>query len=187
MQIHAMPHRARIITAEEFAKIPDDDYRYELVEGRVVRASPPGSLHGALAVQLASLLERHVRSHDLGAVMGEAGFKLASKPDTVRGPDLSFICRERIPATGLPEGFWLGAPDLAVEIRSPSDSRTEILGKVNDYLTHGARLVWVVDAHNKSVTVYRPISTPVTLGADDVLNGGDVLPGFLCGVREIFD
>jgi Uma2 family endonuclease len=187
MQIHAMPHRARIITAEEFAKIPDDDYRYELVEGRVVCVSPPGSLHGAVAVQLAMLLGQHVKRHNLGAVVGETGFKLASNPDTVRGPDLSFIRRERIPASGLPEGFWSGAPDLAVEIRSPGDSRAEILGKANDYLTHGARLVWVVEPHNKCVTAYRQISKPVTLALDDVLDGGDVVPGFRCAVHEIFD
>jgi Uma2 family endonuclease len=187
MQTHAMPQQARLITAEEFAKIPDDDYHYELVEGRVVRVSPPGSLHGALAVQLAALLTRHVRAHNLGAVIGEAGFKLASNPDTVRGPDVSFIRRERIPAAGLPEGFWAGPPDLAVEIRSPSDSVRKIRKRVNDYLTRGARLVWVVDSRRRTVTVYRHLLTAVTVGLDDTLDGGDVVPGFRCAVREIFE
>jgi Uma2 family endonuclease len=187
MQIYAMRNQARTITSEEFAKIPDDDYRYELVEGRVVRVSPPGSLHAAVTVQFAILLAQHVRKHNLGTVLSEGGFRLATNPDTVRGPDLSFVRRERIPSAGLPEGFWSGAPDLAVEICSPGDSRPEILAKVNDYLTCGARLVWVVDPRNKSVTAYRRVLEPITSGVDDTLDGGDVVPGFRCAVREIFE
>lgn len=182
-----MSHQAQLVTAEEFAQIPDDNYRYELVEGRVIRMSLPGGLHGALAIRLAVLLEHHVRAHNLGVVMGEAGFHLARNPDTVRGPDLSFIRRERIDPTGLPEGFWSGAPDLAVEIRSPGDRRGEIWRKVDDYLTRGVRLVWVVEPRKKTVTSYRRLSPPITSGIDDTLAADDVVPGFACTVREIFE
>ena len=182
-----MPHQVRLVTAEEFARLPDDDCRYELVEGRIIRMSPPGSLHGALTARLTMLLGRHVEAGNLGTVLGEAGYELASNPDTVRGPDLSFIRRERIPPTGLPEGFWPGAPDFAVEIRSPGDRSAEIVAKVDEYLTRGVRLVWVVDPSKKTVTAYRRMSAPVVAGVDDILDAGDVVLNFRCVVRQIFE
>lgn len=178
---------ARLVTAEEFAKLPDDDYRYELVAGRVIRMSPPGVRHGRLAVRLALILERYVEVHRVGVVLGEAGCHIASNPDTVRGPDLSFFKRERIPAEGLPEGFWPGPPDLVVEIRSPGDRRSEIQAKVDDYLTRGVSVVWVVDPKRKTVTIHRRLAPSVTLHIDDELDGGDVVVGFTCKVSEIFN
>ena len=182
-----MPVHQRLVTAEEFARIPNDDYHYELVEGRVVRMSPPGSRHGVLATRIASLLHQHVAAHQLGAVMTCAGAKLAANPDTVREPDIAFVRQDRIPATGVPDGFWPGAPDLAVEITSPGDRPSEIRTKVDDYVARGVRLVWVVDPKKKTVTAHTPQSPPVTLGADDLLDAGDVIPGFSCTVSRIFD
>src|SRR5712691_8461423 len=92
-----MGHPERLVTAEEFARIPDDDHRYELVEGRVIRMSPPGAVHAVLATRIASLLQQHVEAHGVGVVMMSGGFHLATKPDTVREPDVSFVRRERIP------------------------------------------------------------------------------------------
>ena len=182
-----MSYAARLVTAEEFARIPDDDCHYELVEGRVVRVSLPGSVHGALTTRMVMLLGQHVDAHNLGAVISPAGFRLATNPDTVRGPDVAFIRRERIPESGLPEGFWPGPPDFVVEIHSPGDRRSEILAKVDDYLSRGVRLVWVVDSRKKTVTVYRRLLPPVTHGLDGTLDAGDVVPGFICEVRRIFN
>ena len=84
---HTMPARARLVTAEEFARIPDDDQHRELVEGRVVRLSPPGFRHGLFATRIAALLSQHVDAHRLGAVDTPAGFWIATDPDTVREPD----------------------------------------------------------------------------------------------------
>jgi len=149
--------------------------------------SPPGSRHGALTTRMAVLLDQHARPHNLGTIMIMGGFKLATNPDTVREPDLAFVRRDRIPGAGLPDGFWPGAPDLAVEIRSPVDRQSEVLAKVHDYLARGVRLVWVVDPKERAVTVHRPQSPPVALGAGDVLDGGDVLAGFSCEVGRIFE
>jgi Uma2 family endonuclease len=184
---HIMAGHARLVTAEEFAQIPNDDYHYELVEGRVIRISPPGSRHAVLATRIAVLLAQYAETHDLGAVMTPAGFKLATNPDTVREPDIAFVHRERIPQTGVPDGFWPGPPDLAVEITSPGDGRSEILAKVTDYLARGVRLVWVIDPKRQTVTVHRALSPPVIHGIDDLLEAGDVIPGFNCAVRRIFD
>ena len=148
--------------------------------------SPPGSRHAVLATMIASLLHHHVATHRLGVVMTSGGVKLAANPDTVREPDIAFVRQDRIPATGVPDGFWPGAPDLAVEIRSPGDRLSELRAKVGDYLARGVRLVWVVDPKKRTVTTHGAQSPPVTLGVDDILDGGDVVPGFICPVNRIF-
>ena len=150
-----MPSRERLVTVEEFARIPDDDHRYELIEGRVVRMTPPGSRHAVLATRIASLLDQHVEAAGLGVVMTSGGFHLASRPDTVREPDVAFVRAERIPPSGVPDGFWPGPADLAIEIRSPGDRRSEIAAKVNEYLERGVRLVWVVDPKARTITVHQ--------------------------------
>jgi Uma2 family endonuclease len=176
-----------LVTADEFARIPDDGFHYELILGRVVRMNPPGGRQGALSTRLAVLISQHVDGRNLGVVLTPAGFKLAANPDTVREPDLAFVTIERIPRAGVPDGFWPGPPDLAVEITSPGDRRREIREKVRDYLGRGVRLVWVVDPRTRTVTVHRPHSTPETLGMDDALDGEDVVIGFSCAVRRIFE
>jgi Uma2 family endonuclease len=110
-----------LVTADEFARITDDRYRHELVEGRVISMSLPGSRHGVVGTRLAALLWQFVDAHDLGVVITNGGFKLAADPDTVRGPDIAFVCGARVPEAGVPDGFWPAAPDLAIEVRSPGD------------------------------------------------------------------
>jgi len=181
-----MPVYERLLTAEEFERVPNDDFHYELVEGRVVRVSPPGSRHAVLITHIATLLGQHATANHLGAVMSVGGFKIAANPDTVREPDVAFVGQARIPATGVPDGYWPGPPDLAVEIKSPGDRPAEIRAKVTDYLARGVRLVWVVDPKAQTVTAHRPEASPILLGRDDVLDAGDVMPGFRCPVRQIF-
>lgn len=181
-----MASRERLVTVEEFANIPDDDHRYELVEGRVIRMTPPGSRHAVLATRLARLLDQHVEEQSLGVVMTAGGFHIASRPDTVREPDVAFVRAQRIPSSGVPDGFWPGPADLAIEIRSPGDRRSEISAKVNEYLARGVRLVWVVDPKTRTVTVHQPDQPRVILEGDAVLNGGTVVPGFSCSLGYIF-
>jgi Uma2 family endonuclease len=186
MQRRIMQTHERLVTAEEFARIPNDDWHYELVEGRVIRVSPPGSRHAVLITHIATLLGQHATTNHLGAVMSVGGFKIAANPDTVREPDIAFVDQARIPATGVPDGYWPGPPDLAVEIKSPGDRPSEIRAKVSDYLARGVRLVWVVDPKALTVTAHRPESPPVVHGPDDALAAGDVLPGFSSLVRRLF-
>lgn len=183
---HIMLEQTRLVSAEEFARIPDDDHRYELVEGRVVRMSPPGARHAVLVTGIASLLKQHADAHGLGVVMSSGGFTIDRGPDTVREPDVAFVSQVRIPGTGVPETFWEGAPDLAVEVVSPSDRRLAVIRKVDQYLARGVRLVWVVDPRLMNVTVYRAGQPAVTLAFDDTLDAGDVMPGFACEVRRLF-
>ena len=173
-----------LVTAEELERLPDDDYRYELVAGRVIRMSPVGYLHGKVVAKLFFLLMRHVRAEDLGAVVTEVGFTLASDPDTVRAPDVAFIARHRIPSPE-PRGFWKGPPDVAIEVLSPDDRLTEVRAKIEEYLAHGVRAVVIVDPDDSSVAVHRASRGVVTLYARDELNLDDVVAGFRCAVDEI--
>ena len=114
----------------------------------------------------------------------ETGFTLARRPDTVRAPDVAFVRRERLPDPE-PTGFPDLAPDLVVEVVSPGDRAGEILAKVADWLSAGTRLVWVVDPERRLARVYRADGTEQIVEETDRLLGGDVLPGFSCGLASI--
>ena len=175
------------MTAEELFMMPDDDFRYDLIRGELRKMSPAGSRHGAMAARLTGALVQHVEANNLGEVFGaETGFKLASNPDTVLGPDLSFVVIDRIPAEGIPIAYWPGAPDLAVEVVSPGNTRKEIEEKVNEYLAGGARLVWVINPKQRTVVVHRPSSVPRKLTENDMLDGEEVVPGFQYAILRLF-
>jgi Uma2 family endonuclease len=104
----------------------------------------------------------------------------------VRAPDVAFVTRTRIEEAGEFEGFWPGAPDLAVEVISPGDPYTEVEEKVEEYLTAGARAVWVVDPRRRTITVYRALTDITILTENDTLEDADIIPGFSCPVAEVF-
>lgn len=175
-------------TIEELARLPDDGYRYDLVRGWLVREPPPGARHGELSLELARVLANHVKAARLGRVFAaETGFRLAELPPTVRAPDVSFVARSRMPEGPAPAGYVPFAPDLAVEVVSPSNRWTEVAAKVRDYLEAGTRLVWIVDPPARTVTVHRPSSAWMVRGEDDALDGEDVVPGFRMRVGSLFD
>jgi Uma2 family endonuclease len=177
----------RLLTVEEFERLPDDGYRTELSGGRLVREPPPGAVHGWVARNVLRPLDRYVEEHALGLVIFDTGFLLTAEPPTVRGPDIAFLAGEHLPSTGAPQGFWTIPPDLAVEIVSPSNTATGIQEKVLEYLRAGTRLVWVVDPDTRSVTAYRTQQDVQLLTENNVLDGADVLPGFRLDVSKIFD
>ena len=184
----AVEERARLLTAEVLAELPEQPgVRYELHEGKLVEMPGAGGIHAAIVVRLVLLLHQFVTSRRIGFVFGDGlGYILRRNPDTVRIPDVSVVRRERVPAGGIPEGFWPGAPDLAVEIVSPHDRAEEVHERVRDYLGAGVRLVWVLWPKSRTVTVYWPDGTARELGPDEKLTGGDVLPGFEVSVSELF-
>jgi Uma2 family endonuclease len=134
------------------------------------------------AVKLGVFLE----SHPLGHLVTETGVKTEVKPDTVRGPDLSFWSYERLPADQQPTVYADIVPDLVVEIRSPSNTRRQLRGKIKEYLFNGVKMVWVADPDDHSVTVYRQPEEGRELGENATLTGDDVLPGFSVRVGDLF-
>lgn len=180
--------QGRLLTAEEFARLPqpEDGSQQELVKGVVVTMPPPSFYHGLCCNRIGRKLGNFVDEGRLGFVTNnDSGVILARAPDTVRGPDLAFWRRERMPEpqrTGYPDI----APDLVVEVLSPSDVFPQILRKVQQYLRAGTQEVWVVVPEDRSVTVCRPGQEQVILGNGETLSGGEVLPGFSCPVGELF-
>ena len=175
------------MTADELFLMKDDGFRYDLVKGELRKMSPAGGEHGAIIVRLTVVLGHYVEENDLGVVFGaETGFKLASNPDTVLGPDVAFVSNEKIPPTGIPVGYWLGAPDLAVEVISPGNTRREIEEKIEEYLAAGVQLVWIITPKRRTVTVHRANIEPVTLTESDTLDGKEILPGFKYEIAKLF-
>ncbi len=160
--------------------------RCELVRGELVMMSPAGLEHARIVSRINSRLSQFVEQRGLGMVSaGDPGFVIARDPDTVRAPDVAFIRADRVPAAPM-MGFFPGAPDLAVEVVSPSDRATELLAKVQDWLEAGCRAVWVIDPLRGAASIYRTDKPMAILHASDVLSGDDVVPGFSVPVAEIF-
>lgn len=177
----------QLVTADELLRMPDDGFRYELVQGVLHQMSPAGFHHGRLIMNLATPLDQHVRAQKLGVVCAaETGFLLATNPDTVRAADVAFIRQERLNPVAEPEGYWPGAPDMAVEVVSPNDLYTEVDEKVTDWLDAGTRLVVVVNPRKRTVTVYRSHTQIVVLREQETLDGHDVIPGWSLLVASIF-
>src|SRR5258708_36652405 len=147
---------AALVTADDLLNVTTADKRVELVRGVLVVSEPPGYLHGEVTARLARILGNHAEAQALGTVLaGDAGFKLAASPDTVRGPDVAFVRRERLPRPS-PTGFAALAPDLVVEILSPGDRAGEVLAKVAYWLSPGTGLVGGLDPQRRRPRPYRP-------------------------------
>jgi Uma2 family endonuclease len=175
----------RVVTAEELFQYPDSEY-YELVRGVPSVSEPPGGVHGSVASRIVARLADHVERLGLGSVLVEAGYVLKRSPDTVRGPDVSFMSLTRLPPDRIPEQFIPGAPDLAVEILSPSSRWSDVEEKIADYFAAGARLVWMVDLVERRAIVRYPDRPPRIVAAGESLDGEDVVPGFALALAELF-
>jgi Uma2 family endonuclease len=176
----------KLITAEEFARMPDppDGSKQELVRGEIITMPPPGGLHGVCCSKIDRRVGNFIDDHQSGTITSnDAGFISERDPDTVRGPDISFWKKERLPE--VPEGYIPIPPDLAVEVVSPSDHYSRVQQKVRHHLTHGVQLIWVVDPLDRSVTVYRSLEKFRILTENDTLTGEDVLPGFSIRVADL--
>jgi Uma2 family endonuclease len=173
------------MSAEELMQVSIPGKRVELVRGVLLVREPSGMRQGRIVTTLSRQLADHVGTNDLGQVYtGDTGFTLTRQPDTVRAPDIAFISRARIPD---PEPFGLPdmAPDLAIEVLSPSNRPGEVLTKIADWLSAGTRLVWVIDPERRVARVYRLDGSAAVLSADEALHGEDVVPGFACSLSAI--
>lgn len=175
-------------TAEQLLALPTGmGKRYELLAGELREMSPSGWRHGAVVDNLHTLLGSFIRAAKLGRGFGaETGFRIASDPDTVRAPDFAFIAKENLPSDTPAEGFWPGAPDLAVEVLSPNDRMGEVDEKIDAWLTAGCTAVWVIDPKLETITVYRSRTEVSVSTAGDTFHGDPVVPGFSCAVDEFF-
>jgi Uma2 family endonuclease len=182
-----MSTETRLVTADEFLLMPDDGLRHELVRGEVTTMTLPGGEHGEIAAEILLLIGSFAKAHGLGKTYAaETGFLIERNPDTVRGADVAFVRREKLREISNRKKHLPFAPDLAVEVNSPTDRPAEVLDKVGEWLAAGCPMVWVVDPDSQTITVHREGAEPNVLTADQLLEGADVLPGFTCRVSDCF-
>jgi Uma2 family endonuclease len=176
----------KIWTDEEFMALPDEGGRYELVNGEVITIGNSGMEHGNLGMFLGGAIEIYVRPRKLGVTCGSST-AFTMKSGNKRSPDVSFVARERLPGVKrLPKGYFLGAPDLAVEVISPSNTFEEIHNKLVDYFESGCRLAWVIHPDEQWVLVYRQPQPDRLLKITDVLTGEEIIPDFTLALSELF-
>ena len=175
------------MTAAELLVMPHNDYRYELVQGELRQMELSDRQHGRIAAQIGSCLGAFVANNGLGETYAAGtGFIIDTAPDTVRAPDVSFVARERAEATAEERGFFPGAPDLAVEVISPNDRYSEVEEKVSDWLRAGTQMVVVIDPLQRTAAVYRAPDDICILTEGDMLDGGDVVPGWKMALADVF-
>jgi Uma2 family endonuclease len=171
------------MTVEEFMNIDDDYHRHELIKGELLTMNPPKSLHGRVVTNLAIILGLHVKANGLGIVYTESGYYLEKGPDTVLGPDMSFVSKERVDEAE--DSYYQGPPDLAIEVLSPGDRKGYVDRKLAIYLETGTRSVWLVNPRRRTVEVISSMSDRRMLHESDELVD-DTVPGFRVKVSEIF-
>ena len=176
----------KLMTADELLALPKGDgRRLELIRGVLVEKMPTGDPHGESVTLTGYALTHYARSNRHRVVRnGDPGYWLERDPDTVRAPDVAWFSPGRL--TRGRRGYHEIVPDLAIEIKSPSNSWPEMAAKARMWLSYGSQQVWVADPPTATVTIYRLDVTPVTLGEEDVLDGGELLPGFSAPVRRLF-
>ncbi|HST53935.1 MAG TPA: Uma2 family endonuclease [Pyrinomonadaceae bacterium] len=187
-----MSTTTRLITADELEDMPHrdergNDCRLELIRGELIVMSPTKPLHGIVCARIAAALINFVEANELGLAFGaETGFVVERDPDSVLGADAAFVSRERLATVENFEKFFPFAPDLAVEVLSPGNTRREIDEKIAMYFAAGSRAVWVFNPKRRTAAVYASPSEFRTLNERDTLDGGDVLPGFELDLSRLF-
>ena len=180
--------QTQLLTADDLLRLYSKGVRGELIRGELCETMPSGGKHGEVVVNMVIPMGSHIKSRRLGRLAAsDSGVLLERDPDTVREPDIAYISAERLPLDVEVTGYYEVVPDLVVEVVSPGDSAREVMDKALMWLSYGTRLVWAVNPGSHTVDVYKPRERTVTLGVDDALDGLDVLPGFTCPVRDIFD
>ena len=175
-----------LATVDDLLAIPDDGNRHELLRGEIIVSPSPSYRHGKAQSRFAAVLVRYADETGLGVVVTESGFRLHRDPDTVLGPDVAFIRTDRLPPDADDTTYLELAPDLVVEVVSPSNSLAEMHDKVLTYLEAGVRMVLVLEPKRRTVTVHTPDRVARTLVVGETLDGGDVLPGFSVPVADLF-
>jgi Uma2 family endonuclease len=187
-----MSTTTRLITADELLSVPHrDEYgtdcRLELVRGEVRRMSPTGGAHGIMCLETGAELRNDARANGLGKVFGaETGFLVERDPDSVLGIDVAFVNKERMRLVENIIKFVPFAPDLAVEVLSPSSTVAEVDEKIRLYFAAGSRQVWIVKPERRTIAAYSSPTEVRILAGEGALDGGDVLPGFELKLSELF-
>jgi len=171
---------------EELLALPKDGHDHEIIHGELYM-SPASADHGGVISELLTLLNTHVRKNKLGKILdGQTGFRMQS--GDLYSPDISFMSAPRWLAHKATKSVFIqGAPDLAVEVLSPSDTTDAIETKIAQYFENGTRLLWVINLYSRTAIEYRNAQPTRLIKKDEPLDGLDVVPGFTLPLQEIFE
>jgi Uma2 family endonuclease len=178
----------KLMTAEELFEMPEDDFRYELLDGVLIKMSPANEDHSEVMGNVTVIFRAYRSNHPGVRVLpGDPGIVLRRRPDRVRAPDLAYFAPGRLPRRAEPaRGFIEIMPDLVVEIVSPTDRAGEVRRKIAEWLDAGVRAVWALYPERHVLVVHPPDTPPRTYAEDETVEGGSVMPGFVCKVAEFF-
>ncbi|MCA9053741.1 MAG: Uma2 family endonuclease [Planctomycetaceae bacterium] len=178
----------RLMTADEYVRMPDPGGPTELVRGEVVAMNQPTPRHGQICSRLIRIVGAFTDDHRLGHVLSnDAGILTQRDPDTVRGGDVWFVSYEKYPPGRLPDGYLELPPDIVFEVLSPTDRRGRLLAKIGEYLEAGVAVVCVLDPEMETAHLYFPEQPDVTLSAGEELSFPEQLPGFEVPVASLFE
>lgn len=176
----------KLLTVEEYQRLPDPGIPTELVQGKVVRMNPPTPRHGQVCMRIARVLDRYLEEHPLGElVSNDAGIIIARNPDTVRGADVAFYSHERVPRGPLPQGYLPVVPEVVFEVRSAEDRWHRLLAKTAEYLEAGVSIVCVLDPFSETLHIYTADQPAQVVAGDQEFRLPEVLPGFRCQVAAL--
>ncbi len=180
--------KPQLLTADDLLRLYSEGVRGELILGVLCKIMPSSGRHGEVAFALGSEIRSFARPRRLGRVAGtDSGVRLSRNPDTVREPNVAYFSAQTLPLDVVADGYYEVIPDLVAEVVSPSDRPQEVHDKCHMWINAGVPMVLELQPESRSIRVHRRGQPIVTLTGDDVLDGGDVLPGFSCSVGELFD
>ena len=180
--------KEKLLTADDLLRLHSEGVRGELIMGVLHETVSTGLEHGAVVMNIGIFMGGFVKPRRLGWLIGsDSGILLEQSPDTVREPDIAYISAERLPLDVRVRGYSQVVPDLVVEVVSPSDRPAPVYDKAQMWLRFGVRLVLIVDPEARSIMAVPSEGMTRTFTEDDTLDCGEVLPGFSCPVRDIFD
>ena len=183
-----MTTKPGLLTADDLLRLDSQGMKGELIHGVLHETVSAGGEHGEIVGALITAVRPYVRSRRLGRVGGsDSGVLLERNPDTVREPDMFYISAEKLPLDVRIAGYYEVVPDLVAEVFSPSDTSREFNDKIEMWLGVGVQLVLAIYPETRTVEAHQPGGAAVTLTQDDAIHGGEVLPGFSCPVRDIFE
>lgn len=177
--------RKRVLLSQDEEEKILSSSEYEIVNGEIVERSMPNPEHARIEARITIELGKFLEENPLGELYTECHFQLSEA--LTRVPDVAFVSFERFPASGESRGSkWTIAPDLAIEIVSPTDDFNAVIEKIDEYLDAGVKQVWLVEPRRKAITIYRARTKMQILMGDDELTSEEVFPGLRLHVSEIF-
>lgn len=177
----------RTMTVEELLELEDDGRRYELIRGELLSMPPTGEAHGHVMGKLSHLIWRYLDENPIALLaVGDPGYVLGHDPDILLAPDLALTLVTRLHGESAERGYPARAPDVVIEILSPTDRIGPVNEKVSLYLEAGVRIIWLIDPDRKAITQYAPNQPARLLQSGDTLTAESVLPGFQLPVSDIF-